>query len=55
MQTDYEQYERESVVRAGYCPCGKRMKPDEAHVCDECARLLLEGEVTERVRSESNG
>ncbi|GKV89301.1 hypothetical protein PEC301619_12830 [Pectobacterium carotovorum subsp. carotovorum] len=28
--------------------CNADLIDDEAHVCDECARLLLEGEVTER-------
>ncbi|WP_419721339.1 protein NinF [Pectobacterium carotovorum] len=35
--------------------CNADLHPFEIHVCDSCAIDLLEGEVTERVRSESHG
>ncbi|WP_353195002.1 protein NinF [Pectobacterium brasiliense] len=35
--------------------CNADLHPFETHVCDSCAIELLEGEVTERVRSERNG
>lgn len=50
------EYEKASVASVFRCAnCDKSLHPFETHVCDECARLLLEGEVTERVRSEGNG
>lgn len=63
---DITEYQKECLRRVNWvavsyegqpvCPeCCEPMEKCAAHVCDRCARLLLEGEVTERVRNESNG
>lgn len=48
------EYEKTSVASVFRCAnCDKPLHPFETHACAECARLLLEGEVTEIVREEN--
>lgn len=57
--TDYQKgclYRSWGVSYEGFplcCACNAEMKNSEVYAHEECARLLLEGEVTERVRSEN--
>lgn len=59
--TDYQKgclHRSWGVSYEGYplcCACGAEMKSGEVYAHAECAERLLEGEVIERVRSESNG
>nr|OYN49439.1 hypothetical protein B7L51_19410 [Pectobacterium carotovorum] len=59
-KTEYEKgclYRSWGVSYEGYplcCACNARMVNGETYAHAECADRLLEGEVTERVRSEDN-